>query len=121
MNLSEPFIRRPVMTLLLVFSTLIFGLVSYRDLPVSDLPSVELPTIQVSVSYPGASPETMANSVSTPLEQQFMTIEGLQSVFSSSSTGSSSITLQFELDRNLDGASNDVQAAISRARFTRLS
>ena len=115
MNLSEPFIRRPVMTILVMISIFFFGLVSYRSLAVSDLPSIDFPTIQVSVSYPGANPETMANSIATPLEQQFMTISGLQSVFSSSNTGSTSIVLQFTLDRDIDAASTDVQAAITRA------
>lgn len=116
MNLSEPFIRRPVMTILIMVSLLFFGLLAYIKLPVSDLPNVDLPTIQVSVSYPGANPDTMANSVATPLEQQFMTIEGIQSVFSSSNTGSTTIVLTFSLDRDIDAASTDVQAAISRAQ-----
>ncbi len=116
MNLSEPFIRRPVMTLLVMVSILFFGLLAFYKLPVSDLPNVDLPTIQVSVSYPGASPDTMANSVATPLEQQFMTIEGIKSVFSSSNTGSTTIILTFALDRDIDAASTDVQAAISRAQ-----
>ncbi len=116
MNLSEPFIRRPVMTILTMVSIVFFGIVAYNKLPVSDLPNTDFPTIEVSVSYPGASPETMANSVATPLEQQFMTIEGIESVFSSSNTGSTSIVLQFELERDIDGASTDVQAAISRAQ-----
>lgn len=115
MNLSEPFIKRPVMTVLVMLSILFFGIAAYQKLPVSDLPSVDMPTIQVSVSYPGANPETMANAVTTPLEQQFMTIEGIDSVFSTSTTGSSTIVLQFVLDRNIDDASTDVQAAISRA------
>ncbi len=116
MNLSEPFIRRPVMTVLVMLAILFFGIMSYRALPVSDLPSVDMPTIEVSVSYPGASPETMANSVATPLEQQFMTIQGIQSVISSSNTGSTNIVLTFALDRNIDSASTDVQAMISTAQ-----
>jgi HAE1 family hydrophobic/amphiphilic exporter-1 len=116
MNLSEPFIRRPVMTLLVMASIFIFGIMAFRKMPVSDLPNVDMPTIQVSVSYPGASPETMANSVATPLEQQFMTIEGIQTVFSTSNTGSTTILLQFVLERDIDSASTDVQAAISRAQ-----
>jgi len=116
MNLSEPFIRRPVMTLLVMGSILFFGFFAYVNLPVSDLPNVDLPTIEVSVSYPGASPDTMANSVATPLEQQFMAIEGIKSVFSSSNTGSTTIVLMFDLDRDIDAASTDVQAAISRAQ-----
>lgn len=115
MNLSEPFIHRPVMTILVMTSILFFGFAAYNKMPVSDLPNVDMPTIQVSASYPGANPDTMANSVTTPLEQQFMTIDGIQSIFSSSSTGSSAITLQFNLERNIDEATTDVQAAISRA------
>lgn len=116
MNLSEPFIRRPVMTVLVMFTILFFGIMAYRSLPVSDLPNVDMPTIEVSVSYPGASPETMANSVATPLEQQFMTIQGIQSVISSSNTGSTTIVLSFNLDRNIDAAATDVQAMISTAQ-----
>ncbi len=116
MNLSEPFIRRPVMTLLVMASILFFGFMAYGMMPVSDLPNVDMPTIEVSVSYPGASPDVMANAVTTPLEQQFMTIEGIQSIFSTSNTGSSTIVLQFSLDRDIDDASTDVQAAISRAQ-----
>lgn len=116
MNLSEPFIRRPVMTILVMISILLFGIFSYKILPVSDLPNIDLPTLQVGVSYPGASPETMANAIATPLEQQFMTIEGIQSIFSSSNTGSSTIVLQFQSNRDIDAASTDVQAAISRAQ-----
>ncbi len=116
MNLSEPFIRRPVMTLLVMASILVFGILAYKALPVSDLPNVDMPTIVVDVSYPGASPDTMANSVATPLEQQFMTIEGLKTLFSTSNTGSSTIVLQFDLNRDIDSASTDVQAAISRAQ-----
>jgi HAE1 family hydrophobic/amphiphilic exporter-1 len=104
------------MTVLVMISILFFGLMAYRVLPVSDLPNVDMPTIQVSVSYPGASPDTMANSVTTPLEQQFMTIEGIQSIFSTSNTGSTTIVLQFVLNRDIDAASTDVQAAISRAQ-----
>src|SRR3989344_2712765 len=115
MNLSEPFIRRPVMTILVMVSLLFFGLLSYFHLPVSDLPSIDLPSIEVSVGYPGANPMTMANAVATPLEQSFMGIEGIQTIFSSSTTGSTRITLTFVLDRNIDAASTDVQAAINSA------
>ena len=115
MSLSEPFIRRPIMTALVMATVLLFGCLAYHFLPVSDLPNVDLPTIKVSVSYPGASPETMANSVATPLEQQFMTIQGIRTIFSTSNTGSTSIVIQFELERDIDSASTDVQAAISRA------
>ncbi|HSX13383.1 MAG TPA: efflux RND transporter permease subunit [Chlamydiales bacterium] len=115
MNLSEPFIRRPIMTILVMGAIMAFGIIAFRALPVSDLPSVDMPTIEVSVSYPGANPETMANSVATPLEQQFMTIQGIQSVISSSNTGSSTIVLTFDLSRNIDSAATDVQAMISVA------
>ncbi len=113
MNLSELFIRRPVMTTLVMASLLVFGVMAYRLLPVSDLPNVDFPTIQVSAALPGASPETMASSVATPLEKQFTTIAGLDNMSSSSAQGSTSITLQFNLSRDLDGAALDVQSAIS--------
>ena len=116
MNISEPFIRRPVMTILVMLFLLFLGVAAYQKMPVSDLPNVDMPTIEVTVSYPGASPDTMANAVTTPLEQQFMTIGGIQSIFSTSSTGSTDIVLQFNLDRNIDDASTDVQAAIARAQ-----
>lgn len=103
------------MTLLVMLSIFIFGWMAYRALPVSDLPNVEMPTIEVTVSYPGASPETMANSVATPLEQQFMTIQGIDSILSSSNTGSTTIILVFTLDRNIDAAATDVQTMISAA------
>jgi len=115
MNISEIFIRRPVMTTLIMAGVLIFGVMAYRLLPVSDLPNVDFPTIQVSATLPGASPETMASSVATPLEKQFSTIAGLDNMSSSSSQGSTQITLQFNLSRNLDGAALDVQSAISAA------
>src|SRR6058998_1607373 len=115
MNLAEIFIRRPIMTTLVTSSILIFGLMAYRYLPVNDLPNVDYPTIQVGASLPGASPETMASAVATPLERQFSTIAGLDSMVSSSSLGSTSITLQFSLNRNLDAAAQDVQAAIAAA------
>src|SRR6267154_2882198 len=114
MNLSELFVRRPVMTVLVMAGILIFGLASYRLLPVSSLPNVDFPTIQVSAQLPGASPETMAAAVATPLEQQFSTIAGTDQMTSSSSLGNTNITLQFTLDRSLDAAAQDVQAAISK-------
>jgi hydrophobic/amphiphilic exporter-1 (mainly G- bacteria), HAE1 family len=114
-NLSEIFIRRPVMTTLVMAGILIFGMMSYRLLPVSDLPNVDFPTIQVSAALPGASPETMASSVATPLERQFSTIAGLDNMSSTSTQGSTQVTLQFNLTRNLDGAALDVQSAISAA------
>lgn len=115
MNLSELFIRRPVMTVLVMLAILIFGLTSYRLLPVSDLPNVDYPSIQVTANLPGASPETMASSVATPLEQQFSSIAGLSAMNSTSSLGSTQITLQFDLNRQIDGAAQDVQAAIAKA------
>ena len=116
MQLSELCIRRPVMTTLLMAAFLIFGVIAYRALPVSELPSVDFPTIAVSASLPGASPETMAAAVATPLESQFSTIAGLDSMTSTSAQGSTSITLQFTLDRDIDAAAQDVQAAISAAQ-----
>ena len=115
MNVPELFIRRPVMTTLVMSGILLFGLVGYRLLPVSDLPSVDYPTIQVSASLPGANPETMASSVATPLEKQFSTIAGVDSMSSVSALGSVQITIQFTLDRSIDAAAQDVQAAIARA------
>ncbi|MGB0104985.1 MAG: efflux RND transporter permease subunit, partial [Candidatus Sulfotelmatobacter sp.] len=115
MNLCEPFIRRPVMTSLVMLAILLFGILGYRDLAVSDLPNVDFPTIQVYAGLPGASPETMASSVATPLEKQFTTIAGLDSMTSTSSLGSIEITLQFNLSRNIDSAALDVQSAISAA------
>ncbi len=113
MNLSEPFIRRPVMTTLVMLSLFFFGIVSYKSLPVSDLPNVDFPTLEVSVSNPGANPETMANAVSIPLERQFMTIEGLETIISQNLTGQTIILLQFALDKKLETAAVDVQAAIT--------
>ena len=115
MNLSEPFIRRPIMTTLVMAAILIFGFMSYRLLPISDLPSVDYPTIQVSAARPGASPETMAASVARPLEKQFSSIAGLDSLNSTSTLGQTQITLQFNLSRNIDDAAQDVEAAISGA------
>ncbi|MGC1186902.1 MAG: efflux RND transporter permease subunit [Candidatus Acidiferrales bacterium] len=115
MNFSEPFIRRPVMTVVLTASAILFGLLAYIGLPVNDLPAVDYPVIQVSVGYPGATPETMANNVATPLERQFMQIPGLELVTSSSGQGHTSFTLQFALSKSVDAAATDVQAAISQA------
>jgi len=113
-NISELFIKRPVMTTLVMTGILVFGLMAYRLLPVSNLPNVDFPTIQVSAGLPGASPETMASAVATPLEKQFSTIAGVDQMTSSSSLGNTSITLQFTLDRSIDAAAQDVQAAISK-------
>ncbi|HWU37468.1 MAG TPA: efflux RND transporter permease subunit, partial [Candidatus Acidoferrum sp.] len=116
MNIPELFIRRPVMTTLVMAGILIFGFMGYRLLPVSDLPNVDFPTIQVSAKLPGASPETMASSVATPLEKQFSTIAGIDNMTSSSVQGAVAITIQFVLERNIDAASQDVQAAIAAAQ-----
>ena len=115
MNIAEGFIRRPIMTTLVMIGILIFGIMGYRALPVSDLPNVDFPTILVTALLPGASPETMASAVATPLEKEFSTIAGLDSLNSSSALGLSQITLQFNLDRNIDAAAQDVQTAISKA------
>ena len=115
MSISEGFIKRPIMTTLVMAAILIFGIFAYRLLPVSDLPNVDFPTIQVSASVPGASPETMASSVATPLEKQFSTIAGIDSMTSTNSLGQTNITIQFNLSRNLDGAALDVQSAIAAA------
>jgi HAE1 family hydrophobic/amphiphilic exporter-1 len=115
MSFTELFIRRPVMTTLVMAGILVFGLVAYRALPVSDLPAVDYPTISVNASLPGAGPETMAASVATPLEKEFSTIPGIEVMTSSSTQGGTSISLQFALDRDIDGAAQDVQAAISQA------
>jgi HAE1 family hydrophobic/amphiphilic exporter-1 len=115
MNITEPFIRRPVMTTLVMLAILGFGLFAFRKLPVSDLPNVDFPTIQVTASLPGASPETMAASVATVLERQFSTIAGIDNMTSSSAQGATNITLQFTLDRNIDAAAQDVQSAITSA------
>jgi HAE1 family hydrophobic/amphiphilic exporter-1 len=112
-NLSEPFIRRPVMTVLVMVGILIFGIVGYRLLPVSSLPNVDFPTIQVRAELPGANPETMASAVATPLEKQFSTISGVDSMYSVSGQGVSQITLQFSLDRDIDAAAQDVNSAIA--------
>src|SRR5437868_6689206 len=113
MDLAGLFIRRPVMTTLVMLAILLFGVMGYRLLPVSDLPNVDFPTVLVSANLPGASPETMASSVATPLERQFSTIAGLDSMTSTNSLGSSQITLQFSLSRNIDAAAQDVQSAIA--------
>jgi HAE1 family hydrophobic/amphiphilic exporter-1 len=115
MNIAELFIRRPVMTTLVMLGILLFGVMGYRLLPVSDLPNVDFPTIQVSASLPGASPETMASAVATPLEKQFTTIAGLDTMNSTSIQGNTQITLQFNLSRNLDAAAQDVQSSIAVA------
>ena len=115
MNISRIFIDRPIMTALVTFAVLLFGFVGYRALPVAALPSVDYPTIQVTAFLPGASPETMASSVATPLERAFATIAGIQSMNSTNSQGGTMITVQFTLERNIDAAAQDIQAAIAKA------
>jgi HAE1 family hydrophobic/amphiphilic exporter-1 len=114
-NLSAPFIRRPIMTMLVMASITLFGIAAYRALPVSDLPNVDFPNIYVSASLPGAAPDTMAASVAAPLEREFSNIAGLKNMTSSSGLGQTSISLEFDLDRDIDTAAQDVQAAISSA------
>jgi HAE1 family hydrophobic/amphiphilic exporter-1 len=116
MNLAALFIRRPITTTLIVLGVICFGALAYQQLPVSDLPTVDFPTIQVNAGLPGASPETMASAVALPLEKQFSTIAGLSSINSTSSLGSTNITLQFDLSRNIDAAAQDVQSMIARTQ-----
>ncbi len=118
MNLSRLFIERPIMTVLVCFAIVLFGAVAFRALPVAALPSVDYPTIQVTAALPGASPETMASTVATPLERQFSTIAGISSMSSTNSQGTTAITVQFSLDRNIDAAAQDIQAHISAAGGT---
>src|SRR6476661_4461713 len=101
MSFSEPFIRKPVMTVVLTVSVIVFGILSFMKLPVNDLPAVDYPVIEVQASYPGASPDTVANNIATPLERQFMQISGLEIVTSKSTQGHVSLTLQFSLDTNI--------------------
>src|ERR1700728_2303889 len=116
MNISSPFIQRPVATTLLTIGIALAGAVAFNFLPVSPLPQIDFPTISISASLPGGSPEIMASSIATPLERQFGHIAGVTEMTSSSSLGSTSITLQFDLSRNIDGAARDVEAAINAAR-----
>ena len=116
MKFSEIFIRRPVATVLLTIAILLAGAVAFKYLPVSPLPQVDFPTIQVNASLPGASPETMAATVATPLERSLGRIAGITEITSTSTLGSTSIALQFDLDRDIDGAARDVQSAINAAR-----
>src|SRR5215471_2566459 len=115
MHFSRLFIERPIMTTLVTFAILLFGIVGFRALPIAALPSVDYPTIQVTAAQPGANPETMASSIATPLERAFSTIAGIRSISSSNAQGGSTITIQFALDRDIDAASQDVQAAIAQA------
>ena len=114
-GLSRPFIQRPVMTMLLTASIIVFGILTYNRLAVNDLPAVDYPIIRLSASYPGANPETMANTIATPLEKQFTQIPGLELSTSTSSQGNTQITLQFDLSKGIDAAATDVQSAIQRA------
>src|SRR5580693_8497298 len=116
MNVSAPFIYRPVATTLLTIAIAIAGAIAFKVLPVSPLPQVDFPTISVGASLPGGSPEIMASSIATPLEREFGHIAGVTEMTSSSSLGSTGITLQFDLSRNIDGAARDVEAAINAAR-----
>ena len=116
MNISEPFIKRPVGTALLTVALAMAGCLGFLLLPVSPLPQVDFPTIQVSANLPGASPETMASSVATPLERQFGRIAGVTQMTSSNTRGSTNVVLQFDLNRDINGAARDVQAAINAAR-----
>src|ERR1041385_4942687 len=114
MNLSALFIKRPIATTLIVLGLMAFGAMSYRLLPVSDLPTIDFPTIRVQANLPGASPETMAAAVALPLEKQFATIPGLESINSTNSLGNTNIVLQFNLNRDIDAAAADVQSMIAR-------
>src|ERR1043166_5085447 len=116
MNISAPFIRKPIATSLLTVALLLAGGLEFFQLAVAPLPQVEYPVVQVSANLPGASPETMASAVATPLERQFGRIAGVNQMTSSSSLGSTNISLQFDLNRNVDAAARDVQAAINAAR-----
>ena len=115
MNISNTFIRRPIATSLLMAGVALFGIIAYNNLAVSDLPQVDYPTISVNAGLPGANPDTMASAVATPLERQFTAIAGLDSMISNSGQGSTSITLQFDLSRDIDGATVDVETAIAEA------
>src|SRR5499426_222533 len=115
MNISEIFIKRPIATSLLMAAIALFGVVSYRGLPVADLPTVDYPTVNVSANVPGGDPATMGATVASPLERQFTTIAGVDEMTSSSGSGNSSITLSFDLERNIDSAVVDVQTAIAAA------
>ena len=117
MNLSRPFVRRPIGTVLLTVGIALAGIAGFFALPVSPLPQIDLPVIQVNANMPGASPDTMASSVATPLERHLGTIAGVNEMTSTSSVGATRVTLQFDLSRDIDGAARDVQAAINAARI----
>src|ERR1700749_217549 len=114
MHFTTLFIKRPVMTTLIMVGILVFGIVAYGQLPVSDLPNVDFPTITVTATLPGTSPQTRAATVATPLEKQFSTIAGIDNMTSTSSLGQSQVVIQFALDRDIDAAAKDVQGAIAR-------
>ena len=114
-SVSDIFIKRPVMTMLLALSALLFGIYSYKAMPVNDLPGVDYPVIQVTASYPGANPTIMATNIASPLEQQFMQIPGIEMITSNNSFGATKIVLQFNLSKSIDAAATDVQSAIQRA------
>src|ERR1051326_3215325 len=120
MNFTTIFIKRPVMTTLVMIGILVFGIVAYRQLPVSDLPNVDFPTVTVTAPLPGPSPQTMAATVATPLEKQFSTIAGIDNMTSTSSLGQTQIVIQFALDRNIDAAAQDIQAAITQTIRTQI-
>ena len=113
MRLPELCIHRPVMTTLVMVAIILFGVISYRSLPIAELPSVDFPVVEVSANLPGASPETMASSVATPLENQFSQVPGIRKMTSVSSLGATRITLEFELDRNIDAAAFSARAQVS--------
>src|SRR3954467_12589362 len=114
MKVAETFIQRPIATTLVMAAILIFGIFAYQLLPVSDLPNVDFPTVLVNANLPGASPDTMATAVATPLEKQFSTIAGIDSMTSVNSLGSTQVTITFNLSRNIDAAAQDVQASIAK-------
>ena len=114
MSLTALFIKRPVMTILVMIGILVFGIISYRRLPVSDLPTTDSPTLSVNANLPGASPETMAATVATPLEKAFSAVAGIDEIVSNSSLGGTNITLTFSLDRDIESAAQDVNAAIAK-------
>src|ERR1700681_4000586 len=116
MNLSELFIKRPITTTLIMLGIIVFGVMAYRLLPVSDLPVIDFPTIQVQASLPGASPQTVASSIALPLEKNFSSIAGLNAINSASTLGSTNIVLQFDLNRNIDAAAQDVQSMIAKTQ-----
>src|SRR5205814_3291302 len=120
MHFSRIFIERPIMTTLVTFAILLFGIVGFRALPIAALPSVDYPTIQVTAAQPGANPETMASSIATPLEREFSTIAGVRSISSSNTQGVSTITIQFGLDRDIDAAAQDVQSAMAKAQLPQM-